>query len=115
NYCNAFCFTSQPSAQPQSKFSQLHNISRDILVKVPNIFKLLFYLQQIKRIFRIFIRLYICRFTNIYKNTKGIIMEIVWLNTEVDAIHYVYDYAVPNTIDLILLKNSFGAARRNLA
>ena len=39
-------------------------------------------------------------FTNIYKNTKGIIMEIVWLNTEVDAIHYVYDYAVPKQIPL---------------
>lgn len=27
-------------------------------------------------------------------------MEIVWLNTEVDAIHYVYDYAVPKQIPL---------------
>ena len=27
-------------------------------------------------------------------------MEIVWLNTEVDAIHYVYDHAVPKQIPL---------------
>ena len=34
-------------------------------------------------------------------------MEIVWLNTEVDAIHYVYDYAVPKQIPLDTFEKKF--------